>query len=754
MKRTVLLLTLLAWVPAVPVARAEVGKLTSVFAQYCVACHGAEKQKGGIRLDVPLEELQSGRERLETILFVLEDGEMPPRGEPRPSAATVEGMLVSLEALLAVEAPEGTLKRLTSREYTHAINDRFRVGFDLTELLPPDHVERGFDKFGESHLMSPSQVQAYLHTARYVADRLLPERKPLQRSWVFDGRHFHGTGRGDYGTDEAFYLSTNYPWRSNLHFSVDPDGYERFVIPEFGRYRFEVEAQSLRTSEDQVIGVNLGDPRYPTNFRKLRRLPFPDGATSFTVELTLNEGDEIAFTFDSAPIWRVGGSAREYEGPQLKFTQVRVEGPLIEEWPAFAERLMLPESVSRPSEVVDHLSELLFHRPLPGPDRAALVNFAQGRAASGASRRALARSVLTSLLASPHFVYKAESPQLTDLQLAHRLSYFLWSSIPDEELLEIARAGRLRAELPAQAERMLRDPKAQRFVEDFTRQWLQLDRIDDIPPDERVFGDVTPLHVVAMEGEAPALFRHLLESGGSLERFIDADFVMVNDRLADLYGIPGVEGASFRPVRLPEGSERGGLVGQAGFLKLTSHTFSTSPILRGVWILENLYGEDMEPPADLEIEEPDIRGTTTVKEALAKHQQAESCFRCHSKIDPLGFALEYYDPVGRKRAEYQNVEVMSKEKVRIETHPIDAEMALRDGRVVGDMASLKRVLLEDREEIVRGVTGKLISYAVGRELTVLDRPFIEEILAETEESGHALREIVKAIVAHPVFGRK
>ena len=261
-----------------------------------------------------------------------------------------------------------------------------------------------------------------------------------------------------------------------------------------------------------------------------------------------------------------------------------------------------------------------------------------------------ARSVLIALLTSPHFIYKSESPQLTGVERAHRLSYFLWNSAPDAELLKAARSGALSKDPSAQVERMLKDAKAARFIDDFTRQWLQRDKVDDFGPDVRVFKNVRRMTVDSMGREGRELFRHMLENGLSMEHFIDSDFVMVNDRLARFYGLPAVKGDAFVPVKLPKNSERGGLVAQAGFLKLTSTDFATSPIHRGSWILKNLYNERIEPPADVLINEPDIRGTTTIREAILKHQQLESCARCHSKIDPLGFALEYYDPVGASGA--------------------------------------------------------------------------------------------------------
>ena len=246
-----------------------------------------------------------------------------------------------------------------------------------------------------------------------------------------------------------------------------------------------------------------------------------------------------------------------------------------------------------------------------------------------------------------------------------------------------------------------------------------------------------------------------------MEHFIDSDFVMVNDRLARFYGLPAVNGDTFVPVRLPKKSERGGLVAQAGFLKLTSTDFATSPIHRGSWILKNLYNERIDPPADVLINEPDIRGTTTIREAILKHQQLESCSRCHSKIDPLGFALEYYDPVGRKRSEYRHVEELPAEldgttftkKLKFTKVPIDAAMDLPNGREVRDMRSLKAALMADKERILRGIIAKLISYAHARETTRADRAYVDSVYKSIAKEEFSLRAAIHAIVAHAAFGR-
>ena len=743
-------------------------KLEHFFAKNCVNCHGPEKQKGNVRLDKPVGDLLTDQELIETIATVLEADEMPPEESPQPQAEAVAEVVQMLQKQILAQRRGNPLKRLTRAEYTNTMSDLFGIDFDFTGLLPPDHVERGFDKFGEAHLMSPHQVMAYLRTARFIAERVLPDAEPKTRTWEFDVRHFHGSkefatgGGGDYRDGDDYVLTGFRPYRSNLHFSRDPETHDQFVIPTFGIYRLEVKARSEKSKEGEIIGINLGDGRHPTSFRMIRRIPMPHGSKGFTTEVTLKAGDQLAFTFDSA---RVPGRSLEkkpHKGPVMRFTHLRVTGPLNEQWPTAAMKAILPRPSMRPTELVDHIALLLTHRPLGEEDRQAFVEIGINQQKLGASMTATARSVLIALLTSPHFIYKSESPELTDVELAHRLSYFLWNSAPDAELLNAAKSGTLSKNPSIQVERMLEDARVSRFIDDFTRQWLQLDKVDNFGPDVRVFKNVRRMTVDSMGREGRELFRHLLENGLSMKHFIDSDFVMVNDRLARFYGLPAVEGDAFVPVKLPNESERGGLVAQAGFLKLTSTDFATSPIHRGSWILKNLYNEQIEPPADVLINEPDIRGTTTIREAILKHQQVESCSRCHSKIDPLGFALEYYDPVGRKRSEYRHVQELPVEqrgttftkKLKFIKAPIDAAMQLPNGVEVRDLPTLKAALMADHERIIKGIIGQLISYAHGRQVTRADRPTVNAVFESIAEEDFSLRAAIHGIVAHPAFGQK
>ena len=746
------------FLPRLVVASAD--PMPQFFNQYCIACHGSQEQNGEIRLDEIDEAFFANTERLKALIGVLRKREMPPRKTTQPPGELRAEVVEVLKRKLLEQAVPSLIKRLTREEYTNRINDLFDSDFDLTDLLPEDRNEDGFNKLGESHRMSPYQVQSYLNAARFIADRLVLDEKPQQQEWVFDAGKLRGTDRGDYQTEQARVLSTFYPWRSNLHFSTSAENDDLFQIPEFGRYRFEAEVTIANSEEDQTIGINLGDPRYPTNFKKIKRLVLPNSATSFTVDLLLRKGSQVAFTFDSAKTWNAANAPKTYKGPKLFFTEVKVTGPICEAWPTPAENKIFAGMDSNVDNLTEHLITLLTSRKLPAADVEQFQQLARNRMATGGGIKAAARTLITAILSSPWFLHKHEDPALDDLSLAFRLSYFLWNSAPDETLMKAAKTGSLQSKevLEEQVIRMLGDPKADRFSKDFTRQWLLTDRIDDVSPDLRVYKGVTTLQMDAIAREPHAFFNEILTNNLSMLNFIDSDFMMVNDFAAKFYGIKGIAGEEFRPVKRPEDSERGGLVGLAGFLKLTSSAFETSPVQRGAWILKNIYGENIEPPADLKFEEPDVRGAKTLKEVMAKHQNVETCNRCHSRIDPLGLALERYDPIGRLRKKYTHVEVLSnantKGTVKSTSAPIDSEATLVDGRKLDSMKSLKSILMEDREVIVKSVLSKLVSYSMGRETGVQDEAFINDVYDRIEEDDFPLRSAILAITTHDAFRRK
>jgi hypothetical protein len=385
---------------------------------------------------------------------------------------------------------------------------------------------------------------------------------------------------------------------------------------------------------------------------------------------------------------------------------------------------------------------------------------------------ALRRS-LKGVLCAPEFLFMEEalveskgSPLIDDFALSSRLSYFLWSSLPDGELFDLAERGELHKPdvLHTQVERMLEDPKSERFVENFTDQWLKLRDIDFTVPNNRLYPEYNQLLRQSMLDETHAFFREILKRDLSVRSFIDSDFAMLNRPLADFYGIGGVRGLDMQRVKLPADSLRGGVLTQASVLKVSADGTRTSPVLRGAWILENLFGTPSPPPPPtVGTIEPDIRGATTIREQLARHRNDASCSRCHSKIDPPGFALERFDVIGGERTWYRTAQQgkyldiplhpqAPQQHVRYRQGPdVDASGTLPDGREFAGIRDFKQLLLEDEAILARPLTRLLLTYSLGRNLGFSDRPEVERIVNKVKDNDYGLRSIIHEVVASQTF---
>ena len=370
---------------------------------------------------------------------------------------------------------------------------------------------------------------------------------------------------------------------------------------------------------------------------------------------------------------------------------------------------------------------------------------------------------LQAVLCSPEFLFLGDPEHrpgepLDDWALASRLSYFLWSTMPDEVLLAEAAAGRLRdpGVLDRQVERMLGDPRAAAFTENFTGQWLDLRLIDFTTPDEELYPEFDELLHLSMVEETERFFQEILDNDLSLLNFVDSGFSMLNSRLADHYGIGGVDGLEFRRVSLPADSKRGGVLTHASVLRITANGTNTSPVLRGVWVLENILGQPAPPPPPgVGAVEPDTRGATTIREQLDLHRNVPSCASCHVRIDPPGLALESFDVIGGWREHYRSMmgtgvavdaEIEGK-RVRYKLgQPVDSTGSMPDGAAFSDIDGFKRLLLRDRDQIARGLTRKLYIYASGRELGFADRDIIEGILDRVRAEDYGFRTLIHEIV--------
>ncbi|MEM6689175.1 MAG: DUF1592 domain-containing protein, partial [Planctomycetota bacterium] len=344
----------------------------------------------------------------------------------------------------------------------------------------------------------------------------------------------------------------------------------------------------------------------------------------------------------------------------------------------------------------------------------------------------------------------------------NRLSYFLWSSMPDDQLFALADSGRLLnpVVLSRQVDRMIDDEKSEAFINGFCNSWLRLDKLGSMPPDEHKFFEFYRDDLeTAMRQETIQFVSHILRENLSISDFLASQYTFLNESLAKHYGIEGVVGNHFRKVTLPLNGQRGGLLGHASILTLTANGVDTTPVVRGVWILESILGTPpSSPPPDVEPLDPDVRGTTTIRERLAKHREVETCRSCHAKIDPFGFPLEFYDPIGGFRPQYYRKVVMWKDdklsSQKILTAGIDGSATLPSGEQVSVPFELKRALLDHKEQFSRSLAEKLLTYACGREMTLSDNAEIDRISSDIAARGYRFRDLIHSILASDTFQRR
>jgi hypothetical protein len=444
--------------------------------------------------------------------------------------------------------------------------------------------------------------------------------------------------------------------------------------------------------------------------------------------------------------------------PQIHIYEVEIEGPFYDEWPTPAQRAVLGndfDAVQRTGELSSgqarkHLGEFAsraYRRPVQPEELDRLMQVVATRREAGRSPLEAFGDGLKAVLCSPSFLYLDEprTGTLPPSAVASRLSYFLWSSMPDETLLAAANSGKLaRPEgMREQVERLLRDPRSAAFLDGFLDSWLTLRDLGSMPPDRTKFEEFYRYDLQsAMKQETRLFARRLLDENLSVRNFLDADFTYVNSGLAKLYGLPAPRGGEFQLVNLTD-RRRGGLLGQGSVLTVTANGIDTSPVVRGVWLLENILGTPPNPPPpDVEPLDPDIRGAQTIREQLEKHRSVASCYDCHRKIDPLGFALENYDAIGAWRNAYS-----AKAK-------IDSAGELPSGQKFSGVEEFKQVLLERQDQFATALTAKLLAYAAGRQITSADRPEIDAIVKKLNASGGGFRDLVQLVAASQAFRSK
>ena len=444
------------------------------------------------------------------------------------------------------------------------------------------------------------------------------------------------------------------------------------------------------------------------------------------------------------------GVLKAYRGPKLRIWEIQIRGPFVKEWPPRGHDLMYgslkPNDLNRekPRERLRIFASKAFRRPLRQGELSPIESMVNRKLDEGLEPLQALQLGFQTILCSTSFLYLDEnSGKLNDYALASRLSYFLWSTAPDSELLTLAEQNKLSKSvvLRGQVKRMLRNSKSNRFANNFIRVWLNFDNIGEMPPSKDFKVYYRDNLEVAMRNETQTFFRHVLDHNLSTREFLNADYSFLNRELALHYGIEGIEGNHLRRVSL-KGTPRGGLLGHGSFLTASANGVDTSPVMRGIYMLEKLLGYTPPPPPDdVPDIEPDIRGAKTIREQLAKHREIATCAECHRKIDPFGFALENFDAIGRWRNEYGK------------NMPIDASGELPNGDAFSTVPEFGKHIIKREGQFSRSLTEKLLTYAIGRELVPSDRPAIDAILREMRQDNKGLRDLIEAVVLSEVFGK-
>lgn len=776
----------LAWMLAPALVFAvSVPPPTKAFLQkHCTDCHDAETQKGKVRLDNLAADFTApaSAELWGRVFTQLERREMPPKKKAQPSDAEREAILYWLgpqlrAAVAARQQAEGrvALRRLNRVEYQRTMHDLLGIEVNLMELLPEDGSAHGFDKVSSALTLSPVQVEKYLEAADVALDAAIgigPKPAFVQQRFAATNLLANWDGKSHRPLPDGGIALFNSGY--------SPTELRKFRAPAPGRYRIRISAHGFQTDGKpatfRVYGGSFGVGG-KTKLLGHFEVPADKPTVVEMVERLDGRGDTLkVISYGTIP-WQ--NKAEEYTGPGFAIQWLEVEGPLdAKDWPPAPRRQLLGDAdlergtFADAERILKQFAPRAFRRPVSEADLAPYLALVRERLDKGVKFGDAVRVGLKAILVSPRFLMLDEQPgKLDGHALAARLSYFLWSTMPDAELLAAAAKGDLAkpAVLRAQTERLLKHPKARAFTEDFTGQWLALRNIEFTTPDARLYPEFDELLQVSMLRETHAFFDELLTKDLSVLNFVESDFAMLNSRLAKHYGIPEVNGLDIRRVALRPEWHRGGVMTHASVLKVSANGTTTSPVLRGVWLLDRILGRPAPPPPpNVPAVEPDIRGAKSIREQLAKHREVESCAGCHARIDPLGFALESYDVIGGWRERYRispapnqrnGVEWftlnVNQRDLRLALGPkVDPGDTLADGRQFRDLAELKRLLLADPDSLARGLAEKLLIYATGHGLEFTDEVVLTDLVRKARAQKYGLRALIHEVVGSPTFQSK
>jgi hypothetical protein len=720
-------------------------------------------------------------------------GEVP---GPAAEAADAESRLIMTRVLLLVvllawaspaSAAERTvLRRLNRAEYERTICDLLGIHADFRESLPLDTSSHNFDNVGDALHVSSFLMDRYLE----AADRALglaiangPQPPLVKKRYSLKDTHQVklSTESVYLKKDDTVICFSSSPWNS-----VVVSG---FYPTDRGRYRIRISAFGHQNGDKPVTyRVDDGPMLMGT---KSRHVGYFDAAADKPSVLEFTDHFEARDHVRIHPyglanaqtVTKVG--AEKYTGPGLGVEYMEVEGPLFESWPPPSHTAIfgdLPQiTVPMPNNsrrlevsskepaadaerILKRFANRAFRRPATDAEIQPYLALVKRKLDEKQTFEQAVRVGLKAILVSPDFLFLRESTgKLDDFALASRLSYFLWSSMPDKELLKAAESKKLGdpAVLRGQVERMLKSPKAAALTENFLGQWLQLRDIDATAPEYRLYPEWDEMLRESMVKETHLFFEHVLREDLPLTNFTTSDFTFLNERLAKHYGIPGVSGLHMRKVNLPKGSHRGGVLTMASVLKVTANGTNTSPVTRGAWVLDRILGTPPSPPPDgVPAVEPDIRGATTMREQLAKHREIGACAGCHKRIDPPGFALESFDVIGGWRDHYRSVgkgeavTIDGRRMMYAKGPKVDPSDVLNTGEKFAGIDEFKAILMKNPDKLARGLAKHLLIYATGAVPTANDTAALDALVSQAKSKQYGFRSLIHAIVQSDAFRMK
>ncbi len=706
-----------------------------VLAKRCAGCHQDRLASGGFNA-TPYMKAGSlvQRDDWERIVQRMRTGEMPPKGAPQPTQAEVHGLIGFVEAEFAkadklVKPDPGrvTARRLNRAEYSNTIRDLLSVDFRADKDFPSDDSGHGFDNIGDVLTISPILMEKYLTAAERIAARAIGAdplpKKPLEFEYHAKDKKIRRPNRSSIEATHRVDWEAEYVIRIGL-----PGERPKGSAPVKMGFWMDGKLLTTKMVETQPSGLVYFNPYSAEELR----LQLPEGDHTFRVGFIDDEFVKPLSEKDA------------YSDKKNKFlNSMTFVGPFAAKGERASRKQLLtcdPKVAGCTSKILTALARRAYRRPVTRAEVAALDRFVTLAKADGQSAEQGLQLAIQAMLVSPHFLFRIERDPapgvvhpISDLDLASRLSYFLWSSMPDEELLKLAETKQLRPQMDAQIRRMLKDEKAGALADNFAGQWLETRNLDQVKPDPGKFPEWSPDLRDAMKMETRLFFQHLLKENRPLTEFLDANYTFLNDRLAAHYGVPGVDGPEFRKVALNT-PERGGILSHASVLTVSSYPTRTSPVIRGKYVLQNILGTPPPPPPpDVPaLDEASVGNAGSLRQQLEKHRSSPVCASCHNRMDVLGFGLENYDGTGKWRT-------------RDGKFDIDASGTMPGNKSFKTPAEMRTILKESAPEFSRCLTEKMLTYALGRGLERYDRRAIEEINRKVIGSGYQFETLVLEI---------